>query len=671
VSTLLDNLTRTYSEICYSDPDHPEDNTCPPEQADDSIIKTAPPNENMLIEPSMPSEPSEETAPEPTEENFNPDQDENDNNQNDNNNANKPQQGGMPPDNQIDAGKKKTGGNLGNTLANGTTSLQPKGLFESIRTNELHSCTLTNQSGQPSISSKGSLDLRFYGASPNISKPFGVEIGPNPYTLDLRPIVIKDNQNGDCSSILGDVSLPQVNFAFYTIKQIDESGDLIRTFQIPVNKQWPNIVVNVHSRNFSDIPKDFEIVPNQYVIQLKDEVTADTGEVASIFASKTNAKILNVNQNSKSFVFTINDDDVHKIKETLAMDQRLKAVEQNVVGRIAQLTNNQALSSGLQRVISGASQFALYSSAGTSIGQVDADIAILDTGIDLNHPDLNVYRNVTFVNGSVTGDDDNGHGSEVAGIAAAKNNMLGVVGMAPGARLWSIKVCAAAGNCPLANQLNGLEYAIAHADEIDVINISIENPFSSILNSTIERAIQKGIVVVAASGNDAQDAKDISPANSPHVIAVSGLADSDGKCGGVGPVTSYGQDDTLANFSNFGKVIDIASPAVDILTTYNYSDYSIDSGTSFAAPFVTGAAALIMSQNNNITVSQVRDQILNIGTSSVTKCDGKARGYFIDDPDSFRENVLYMNSTLSSNLIAQTLPSIEGQTQSVNLNESR
>jgi subtilisin family serine protease len=624
----------------------------------------------MFIEPSTPSESTDEGTSDSTDDNINPDQNVNDNNQNDNNEINKPKQGEAPLTNQKDVDKKNTGGNSGNILDNGTTVMQPKGLFDSITTNKVLNCTIADQSNKLVNSSKGSLDLRFYGASRGLSEPFEVEIGPNPYTLDLRPMVITDNQNGDCSAFIGDVSLTQINFAFYTIKQIDERGGLVRTFQIPVNKQWPNIVVNIHNRSFSDITKNFEIVPNQYVVQLKDGVTDDIGEVASIFASRTNAKILNVNQNSKSFVFAINDDDLNKIKEALAVDTRLKVVEQNVVGRIAQLTNNQALSSGLQRVISGASQFALYSNAGTSNGQIDVDIAILDTGIDLEHPDLNVYKNVTFVNGTVSGDDDNGHGSEVAGIAAAKNNMLGVVGMAPGARLWSIKVCAAGGNCPLADQLNGIEYAIAHADEIDVINISIENQFSSILNSTIERAIQKGIVVVAASGNDAIDAQDISPANSPHVIAVSGLADSDGKCGGIGPITSYGEDDALANFSNFGKVIDIASPAVDILTTYNSSDYSIDSGTSFAAPFVTGAAALIISQNNNITVSQVRDQLVNVGTSSVTKCDGKARGYFIDDPDSFK-NLLYMNNSLSSNMVSQNLPAIERQTQLVNINEGQ
>ena len=173
---------------------------------------------------------------------------------------------------------------------------------------------------------------------------------------------------------------------------------------------------------------------------------------------------------------------------------------------------------------------------------------------------------------------------------------------------------------------------------------------------------------MAGAGNDARDASNMSPANSPDVISVSGLADSDGKCGGLGPVTTYGKDDTFANFSNFGEVIDIASPAVDILTTYNNSDYALDSGTSFAAPHVSGAAALIRSENNKITIDEVRDRLINIGSSPLTQCDGMARGYFLNDPDTFNEHLLYMNNTFDSNLTTQRPGFVIGQTQHLTLN---
>jgi subtilisin family serine protease len=129
------------------------------------------------------------------------------------------------------------------------------------------------------------------------------------------------------------------------------------------------------------------------------------------------------------------------------------------------------------------------------------DIAVLDTGISLTHPDLNVYRNISFIDGVTIGDDDQGHGSHVAGIAAAKDNSIGVRGVAPDARLWAIKVCDKNGECKISNQIKGIEYAIKHANEIDILNISLENPNSPALNSIINEAIKAGITVIAAAGN--------------------------------------------------------------------------------------------------------------------------------------------------------------------------
>ena len=175
-----------------------------------------------------------------------------------------------------------------------------------------------------------------------------------------------------------------------------------------------------------------------------------------------------------------------------------------------------------------------------------------------------MYKNVTFV-GTTTGDDDNGHGSHVAGAAAAKDNGIGIAGIAPGAKIWAIKVCDAAGECKITNQIKGIEYAIQHADEIDVLNISIENPNSPALNSIIDAAVRAGITVVVSAGNYGKDASLTSPANNPNVLTVSAIADSDGVCGGAGPdlVSSSGNksisDDSFAFFSNFGPAVKIGS----------------------------------------------------------------------------------------------------------------
>jgi len=276
---------------------------------------------------------------------------------------------------------------------------------------------------------------------------------------------------------------------------------------------------------------------------------------------------------------------------------------------------------------------------------VDADIAILDTGIDLNHPDLNVYRNISFIEGAITGDDDNGHGTHVAGIAAAKDNGKGIIGAAPGARLWSVKVCDKTGECKVSNMIKGVEYITQHKDEIDVVNISVETPFSPALNRAISASIKAGVTYVVAAGNYGHDASNTSPASDPDAITVSAIADSDGKCGGVGPSlkSKNATDDSFARFSNFGPSVSIAAPGVSILSTYLNGGYAIDSGTSMASPSVAGAAALIKADTPNLSPKEVKDTLLNTGSTPLTPCNGGPQGYFTGDPDKYQEPLLYRN----------------------------
>jgi subtilisin family serine protease len=256
-----------------------------------------------------------------------------------------------------------------------------------------------------------------------------------------------------------------------------------------------------------------------------------------------------------------------------------------------------------------------------------------------------VYHDTTFINGTINGDDDNSHGSIVAGIAAAKDNDIGVSGTAPGAKIWSIKVCNYQGECKVSDQMKGIEYAIKHANEIDVINLSTENRNSPALNRIIDEAINAGITVVAAAGNQAEDASRTSPANNPNVITVSAIGDSDGVCGGEGPeiVTPYETvaDDSFAPFSNFGTAVKIAAPGVNILSTTNGTGYAMDSGTSMAAPYVTGYAAIYKSQHPSSTPTEVMSYILDQGSKPDSVCDGASHGYFTGDLDTIGEPLLY------------------------------
>ena len=245
----------------------------------------------------------------------------------------------------------------------------------------------------------------------------------------------------------------------------------------------------------------------------------------------------------------------------------------------------------------------------SSSGSEPIDIVIVDTGVSLTHPDLSVYRSMSFVNGTLSShsdftDDKNGHGSHIAGIINAKDNGFGIVGLVPedNIRIWSMKVCSDDGICSLSDQIKAIEYITKNSDLIDIVNYSIENPYSKLFEQAISESVKAGITYVVAAGNFATNATfTTSPASNPDVITVSAIGDSDGKCGGLGPLLDAGRmmDDTFADFSNFGPSIDVAAPGVDILSTFNGSDYGILSGTSMAVPHVTGLAAYLKTINHN------------------------------------------------------------------------
>ncbi|MGW1997622.1 S8 family serine peptidase [Embleya sp. NPDC001921] len=268
--------------------------------------------------------------------------------------------------------------------------------------------------------------------------------------------------------------------------------------------------------------------------------------------------------------------------------------------------------------------------------RADVDVAILDTGTDQNHPDLNVARRINCMGGSGckenSGYDDNGHGSNVGGIVGGLDNGIGYVGVAPGARLWSVKVLDKEGSGSTSEIVAGIDYVTAHADEIEVANLSLgfdgEQPA---VREAVNRAIAKGVVVVVSAGNDHRDVAAQSPANIPDAVTVSSLSDADGRTGSLGNFAwcnskNTNKDDTLSNYSNFGRGVDIAAPGDCIRSAYKNGAYSNYSGTSQAAPHVAGAAAwLALAGNkprNRTDVLALRDTLVDAGNLDWTDTSG-------------------------------------------------
>ena len=209
-------------------------------------------------------------------------------------------------------------------------------------------------------------------------------------------------------------------------------------------------------------------------------------------------------------------------------------------------------------------------------------VAVIDTGIQLDHPDLNVVGNVTFVSGTPNADDDNGHGSHVAGTIAAVNNSVGVIGVAPDVQLYAVKVLGSGGTGYTSDIIAGIEWSIDNG--MQVINMSFGSATGTTgLKDACDAAYNAGVVVVAAAGNNGSSAGTgdnvIYPANYDSVIAVAAVDNTKAR----------------ASFSSTGPGVELAAPGVNIYsTTYNAS-YTNKSGTSMASPHVAGLAALIIA----------------------------------------------------------------------------
>jgi subtilisin family serine protease len=251
------------------------------------------------------------------------------------------------------------------------------------------------------------------------------------------------------------------------------------------------------------------------------------------------------------------------------------------------------------------------------ISPIDADIAIVDSGIS-PLPDLAVQGGVSCIGNSTAWQDDNGHGSHVAGIAAAKDNDVGVVGVAPGARLWAVKVLDKKGLGAFSDVICGLDWIAGHADTIDVANLSLSGSqkrgscTDQPLHIAICAVVNAGVPVVVAAGNQGTNADQRVPASYPEVITVSGFSDSDGKPGGLGPKPCWANhDDMFLSFTNYGASVDIAAPG-GCITSYNQNGALVaESGTSEAAPHVAGAIAnFVASQGQHPTPDQSRNWLL-------------------------------------------------------------
>ncbi len=356
--------------------------------------------------------------------------------------------------------------------------------------------------------------------------------------------------------------------------------------------------------------------------------------------------------------------------QALRRNPNVLLVEQDAVMSIA------APPSGIDRIDADENLTAAID-GNPATGNTDIDVAVLDTGVDPTHPDLNVAGGAGFAGFSLFGlfwvcddgtasfADGNGHGTHVAGTIGARDdgpNVGGtdVVGVAPGARIHGVKVLTNGGSGAISCIIDGVDWVTqqklayqssggASGIDFEVANMSLGGGNSSALCSAVNASVAAGIVYAVAAGNSAQDAATSSPANCTSVLTMSAIADFDGQPGGLNDQTiafsscTETEDDSTACFTNDGSTVEAAAPGVSILSTVP-GGYGTSSGTSMAAPHGAGAVALYRLAGNAIPDASGPAVLAQMTASGWTVPQTSACG-FTGDTDGFAEPLIYVGSS--------------------------
>jgi subtilisin family serine protease len=320
------------------------------------------------------------------------------------------------------------------------------------------------------------------------------------------------------------------------------------------------------------------------------------------------------------------------------------------------LVSNSLQAAGETQIYSNA-QVTPYNVQSVGGGTVDASnvrVAVIDTGVASNHPDLNVSQEYGIdctwkerTDGLPTWYDGHGHGTHVSGTIGAFDNGIGVVGVAPGAEIVPVKVLTDQGMGTTASVMCGIDYVVGLGSEVQVANMSLggggwqtacgeDDPFHNAICVATERTI-----FVVAAGNSTANIVGYSPANYPDVVTVSAVTDYDGQPGGFGLMPALGcsamsYDEHLATFSNFGAGIDAAAPGVCVLSTLPPSsvngnliaNYGYASGTSMASPTAAGCFVAYIAENPD-QVDRAVEQVLTFSKFGSPFING--------DKDDFQE----------------------------------
>lgn len=355
-----------------------------------------------------------------------------------------------------------------------------------------------------------------------------------------------------------------------------------------ISCQKEEIVPNVSKVQDEVIVKNGDIIPGKFIVVFKSEAYKATislpfeesqlkaQQYATAFLKDYGIPAKQIDQVYGAAISGFSAELTELQVNALLKDKRVAYVEPDrwvvldyKVEQTSDAAKGQTIPWGITRV-------------GGAVNYTGTNVAwIIDTGIDLDHPDLNVSvtKSKNFVSTAKSPDDDNGHGSHVAGTVAAKNNDIGVIGVAAGAPVVAVKVLDRRGSGAYSTIISGVNYVASAGVAGDVANMSLGGPTYQALDDAVLAASNKGIKFCLAAGNESTDANNSSPArvNGTYIYTISAMDNAD----------------KFASFSNYGNPpIDYCAPGVSIYSTYKSGKYATLSGTSMASPHACGVVLL-------------------------------------------------------------------------------
>lgn len=339
-----------------------------------------------------------------------------------------------------------------------------------------------------------------------------------------------------------------------------------------------------------------DLVPNQYIVVLKDEVTSARSFMDAMAMSKQEIEPVYLYETMPAFQGFVAQLSAERVAQ-LRQDPRVAYVEQD---RFVVLNDPSIQAGKDQGGIQIAAQQVPWGIARVNggVSGVGLRACVLDTGVHLTHPDLTVdaSKSKTFITSgkdAKDANDGNGHGTHVAGTIAAKDDANGVVGVAAGATIVAVKVLNSQGSGTNSGVIAGVNYVGSGTPNCQAANMSLGGGVSQALDDAVRNAAATGVKFALAAGNENANVSTTSPGrlNATNVITIAATDSAD----------------RIASFSNYGAGVDWAEPGVSILSTWKNGAYNTISGTSMATPHATGL--LLLGGPRNDGRSSVNDAV--------------------------------------------------------------